>query len=196
MVACFATKLEWLSAIWKAAELYPPNRCKHKTFLNWSRGWRIIATIQVLIDTQRHFSAWAVNCYESNPRLRRNFLPPWPISRPQCGRLSSARSVSSAARRRAGSQPIRANFVRAIWVEPIETQRSWLRESSDWFPDHIPEDSDLAGATTCSFGNTSLSRDQHNHSLQHFLSRVQHLLFALQKQTLYRIISCDLLLLV
>ena len=25
-------------------------------------------------------SAWAVNCQESNPGLRRNFQPPWPIS--------------------------------------------------------------------------------------------------------------------
>ena len=29
---------------------------------------------------QRHFSAYAVNCQESNPRLRRNFLPPSPIN--------------------------------------------------------------------------------------------------------------------
>ena len=29
---------------------------------------------------QQHFSAWAMNCQESNSRLRRNFLPPWPMS--------------------------------------------------------------------------------------------------------------------
>ena len=49
--------------------------------------------------------------------------------------------------------------VRVIWVEPIETQRSWLRDS---FPDHIPDDSDVAGVTTWNSRAASLSRDRRN----------------------------------
>ena len=36
-----------------ATDLYPHNHCKNKTFLKWTWGWRIIATIQVWISTRK-----------------------------------------------------------------------------------------------------------------------------------------------
>ena len=50
-------------------------------------------------------------------------------------------------------------FMRAIWVEPIETQRSWL---CDWFPDHILDDLDVKMELQA--GPASLSRDQTSQS--------------------------------
>ena len=38
---------------------------------------------RISISAQRHISAWAANCKESNQGLRGNFQQHWPISRPQ-----------------------------------------------------------------------------------------------------------------
>ena len=57
------------------------------------------------------------------------------------------------------SWPWDEGHVRVIWAKPIETQRSWLR---DRFPDHILDDSDVAGVTTWNSLAASLSLDLSN----------------------------------
>ena len=52
----------------------------HRTCLKGTKQqeWRIQDGTE--LPAQRHFTAWAANCQESNPGLRGNFQPPWPIS--------------------------------------------------------------------------------------------------------------------
>ena len=52
-----------------------------------------------------------------------------------------------------------ADCVRVIWVEPMETQRSWLR---DRFPDNIPDDLDVSWVTMWNSLAASLSHDRSN----------------------------------
>ena len=65
--SCFSScnDVYLLSTVWKAAELYPSNQCKHKTFLKWTWGWRIITLPKIFYSESlreiieiRESSAW------------------------------------------------------------------------------------------------------------------------------------------
>ena len=92
-VACFeiifltfhACQLNTFTKIYYTVWLLPKRQnelemafCLFILKLDWN--FQVLKNYRFPISTQRHISAWSVNCQESNPGLRRNIQPPWPIT--------------------------------------------------------------------------------------------------------------------